>query len=170
LKLTNIEKACPVCAQLFKTAQNLRNDLLITNLSETQKLLHTDFVKSGKTWEVFIKDYEAHHIIPVNLLEKSPALQFYYNNGGKLNFNSLENGIMVKKVNLDGVHANHPVYTTIIGRKIRFRLEKIMQMNVSATRKNQLMDIELKQIIEETRMLILEKSVKSNVKINKLLQ
>jgi len=168
LKIASIEKVCPTCATIYKAAQTLRNDLLVSNLTVTQKLLEADFVKSGKTWDVFIKDYEAHHIIPVNMLDESIGLQFYYNNGGKLNFNTLENGMMIRKVSKKGFHANHPTYSQLILQKIETQYITINKSNLSPVEKVSLMDKGLKNIIEETRELIIERSVKGNVKINKL--
>jgi len=169
-KLANIKKVCPPCAAIFKAAQTLREDLLVTNLAATRKLLEADFVKSGKAWEVFIKDYEAHHIIPVNMLDESKGLQFYYNNGGTLKFNSLENGIMLKKVSKEGLHAKHQAYSFEIKEKLVERLEKIRTSNVTTTKKISMMDKELRKIIEDTRELILEKGINGSTKINQLFQ
>ncbi len=170
LRLANLKKVCPPCAELFRAAKSLRNDLLFTNLATTRTLLEADFVKSGKTWEVFIKDYEAHHIIPREMLEASDGLQFYYNNGGKINFNSFENGMMIKKLSKKGFHANHPNYSKFIENRIASKFEIIEFSNTSLKGKIRLMDIELKKIIEETRELIIEKSVNGSVKINSLFQ
>ncbi len=167
-KLANIKKVCPPCATIYKAAPTLRDDLLVTNSNATRQLLEADFVKSGKAWDVFIKDYEAHHIIPVNMLDESPALHFYYNNGGKLNFNSLENGMMLKKVSKKGLHAKHQAYSIIMRDKIAEKFEKIQLSNVDVSKKVNLMDKELRKIIEETRELILEKGVNGNIKVNQI--
>ncbi len=169
-KLANIAKACPPCAAIYKASPTLRSDLLTTNIATTTKLLDADFVKSGKTWNVFIKEYEAHHIIPVNLLDEAPVLHFYYNNGGKLNFNSMENGIMLKKVCEGGEHAKHTSYSTTILETISERLEKIQRLNITTNNKIGLMDNELKKIIHETREIIIEKSIKGNMKLNLIFQ
>ncbi len=166
LKLANISKACPPCAAIFKAAKTLRENLLTTNIAATLKLLEADFVKSGKTWDVFIKEYEAHHIIPVNLLEESRGLQFYYNNGGTLNFNSLENGMMLRKLSNGGSHANHPQYSLFMNQMITKRLIQIQNSNKATIEKIQLMDKELTKIIDETKDMI----INNNVKINKLFQ
>ncbi len=171
LKVLSIAKLCPTCAEFYKASQTLRANLIGTNLDATRNLLGAEFVKSGKTWEVFIKEYEALHIVPLNAFEKSEQLRFYYNNGGKLNFNSIENGIMVQKASFDGViHANHPEYSFNLIRRIDKQFEIIQTMNKPMVEKIQFMDNELKKIIDETRKQIIEKSMKGNTKINKLFQ
>jgi len=154
---------------LIKTAQTLRDDLLVTNLAATRKLLAADFVKSGKTWQVFIKEYEAHHIIPVNAFHDAKILHFYYNNGGKLNFNSIENGIMLRKVCLGGSHAKHTRYTDYITEKLEFIYFTINKMsNPSVDAKVKKAETEIQKLIEETRQTIINKSINENTKINEL--
>jgi len=166
-KFANLAKLCPPCVVLIKAAQSLREDLLVTNLAATRKLLAADFVKSGKTWQVFIKVYEAHHIIPVNAFHDAEILHFYYNNGGKLNFNSIENGIMLRKVCLGGSHAKHTEYTKYIGKRLDKLYYSINLMKTNSIEsKVQKTETELKKLIEETRQIIINKSINGNIKVN----
>ncbi len=168
-KLSKLEIECKACFKLFKQSGNLRNK--IKDLPVTKKLLHNDWTiaqKQGKTWDIFIKNYQAHHVIPVNLLHVSPELQFYYKNGGKFDFNSIENGIMVKKVNLGGVHAKHNKYNLQITRKIENIYEEIYELPVPMNIKIKIFDDELNKLVSETKNLIVEKSINENVKINHL--
>ncbi len=172
-KINKLAKICKPCAKLLKNSGGLRRSLLNKkNTVIAKKLLKTewDFAqKKGIKWNVFIKDYQAHHIIPKELLEKSKALQLYFNNGGRLKFNSIENGIMLKQFRFEkGIHAKHPDYTEIIDIKINDAIYKIKQLNVSNKVKTKLFESNIKNIINDTRKIIIEKSIKQNIKLNNI--
>ncbi|MFK8296568.1 AHH domain-containing protein [Capnocytophaga canimorsus] len=70
-------------------------------------------------------NFEVHHIIPINVLEKNKALQDLFlwaeQNGKKFDFNGLDNGIPLQKKRLKyGVngHAKHPDYDKVITEKV----------------------------------------------------
>ncbi|MFK8296566.1 AHH domain-containing protein [Capnocytophaga canimorsus] len=70
-------------------------------------------------------NFEVHHIIPINVLEKNKALQDLFlwaeQNGKKFDFNGLDNGIPLQKKRLKyGVngHAKHPNYDEAVIGKI----------------------------------------------------
>ncbi len=168
-KLTKLEIECKACFKLLKQSGSLRNK--IKDLPITKKLLHNDWTiaqKQGKTWDVFIKNYQAHHVIPVNLLHVSPELQFYYKNGGKFDFNSIENGIMVKKVNVGGVHAKHNKYNDYIAYEIEKMYKGIKKDDLPVNIQIKVFEKQLEQLIKETKINIVEKSINQNIKINNL--
>ncbi len=168
-KLDKIKINCPPCLLLYKKTGKLRKNLLSkTNLPTTKALLNSEWKKSRKTWNVFIKDYEAHHIIPKSLLEKSEALQFYFNNGGKLKFNSIENGIMLKKVSKGGIHARHDNYSQYIFREINAINNKIEISNYSKIIKIKMYNKEIELLISKTKSKIINTCIKNNKKLNKI--
>ncbi len=133
-----------------------------------QKLLKTEWElaqKKGIKWKDFIKDYQAHHIIPKELLNTSEGLQFYFNNGGKLKFNSIDNGIMLKK---SVIHGNHPDYNKLILNKIDDAYYKIYKMEISNDLKLKIFKEQLYQLIKKTRKEIISKSINGGKKINNL--
>jgi len=167
-KIIEIGKSCKSCATIFKQSGNLRDNILKHNLDDVKLLLDKEWKSSGKHWDDFIKDYDAHHVIPVDLLDKSDALKFYYNNGGKLNFNSIENGIFVKKVAKGGEHACHPKYNDYIA----FRLQEINDRILLADKPLNIMikefDNDLKALIKETAQEIKIKSINQKLKVNEI--
>ena len=97
-------------------------------------------VKKGdfETWynNVFKKydlgeplNFEAHHIIPISVLEKNKALQelllWAEKNGKKFDFNGLDNAIPLQKKRLKyeiSGHANHPKYDKAIIERVNIIL------------------------------------------------
>lgn len=97
-------------------------------------------VKKGdfETWynNVFKKydlgeplNFEAHHIIPISVLEKNKALQelllWAEKNGKKFDFNGLDNAIPLQKKRLKyeiSGHANHPNYDKAIIERVNIIL------------------------------------------------
>jgi len=167
-KIIELSKDCKPCAALLRQSNQLRNKILKHHTAEIQHLLQNDWKTSGKTWDVFIKDYDAHHIIPIDLLHKSDGLQFYFNNGGKLNFNSLENGIFVKTVAKGGEHARHDVYNLAIQTKIDKIYLRIKAMNGSTESKVQLFESQLNNLINSTKKDIFDNCMTSGKKINEI--
>ncbi len=168
-KLTKFELNCKTCYKFFKNSGSLRNK--IKDLEITKKLLNNDWMvaqKNGISWEIFLKDYQAHHVIPVNLLKKSEALQFYYKNGGTFSFNSIENGIMVKKVNVGGVHAKHNNYNDFIKFEIDKIFNNIENLPLPTETKIRMFDKELNNLVIKTKSVIIDKSIKENIKINNI--
>ena len=165
-----IRAGCAVCVKLFQNAYKLRKKLLHTNnLQKTKVLLKYDWLKAqkaGKSWKSFIADYQAHHIIPLNLLDESDALKFYYNNGGKLDFNDIDNGIMIKKAYLGGAHANHPRYNRVIKEKLNEILFIIKQEDITLKSQIQLFEKELTHFTNELRIKLTTKSIKGTTKVN----
>ncbi len=152
---------------LYKKTGKLRKNLLSkTNLPTTKALLNSEWKKSGKTWNVFIKDYEAHHIIPKNLLEKSKGLQFYYNNGGTYRFNSIENGIMLKKVSKGGYHAKHPNYTRFVLSEVEKINKSINSTKLSIPAKNSLFEKKLIKLKNNIKSQLIKDCINNNKKVN----
>ncbi len=100
-------------------------------------------------------------------MEKSEALQFYFNNGGKLKFNSIENGIMLKKVSKGGIHANHPMYTDNVLSKINLIDEQIKSLNFPLAKANLLFDKKLNKLIKQLKKELI-KANKLRTKVNNL--
>jgi len=165
-KLASIKVKCKPCAKIFANRSKLRDEFLVHHLDETKRLLNYEWKASGKTWDEFIKDYDAHHVIPVNMLEESKLIQLYYENGGKLNFNSLDNGMILKKVALGGEHAYHPAYN----RSVLVRLNEIelKAKILDSSIKMKFIEKEIVSLIEQLKITIFEKSVKKGKKINEL--
>ena len=169
-KIARVKINCIPCAKFFSSTRKLRKNLLSKdNIAETKRLLNSEWKKSGKKWNVFIKDYDAHHVIPADLLDESKALKFYFNNGGKLKFNSVENGIFVKKLRFGkGVHANHPDYNFSINEKLTATFEKIERLNIDNSAKVKILDKKLSKLISDTKNEILKESIHGNKKINQI--
>ena len=142
--------------------------MLKHNLPEIKRLLHNDWKKSGKKWNVFIKDYEAHHIVPVSLLEESEGLQYFLNNGGKFSFNSIENGIFVKKVAKGGQHANHPKYSEIVAKRVQRIYENSIGQHGQLHIELQIMEKKLNKLTKELKSEISNGSINNQIKINDL--
>ncbi len=168
-KINKLAKICKPCAKLLKNSGGLRRNLLNKkNTIIAQKLLKTEWElaqKKGIKWNVFIKDYQAHHIIPKELLNTSEGLQFYFNNGGKLKFNSIDNGIMLKK---SVIHGNHPDYNDYITKSINKIFMKISTRKIPNKHKIKQFEFQLNQLIDITRNKIINNSINKNIKINKL--
>ncbi len=170
-KIVRIENICPPCAVIFKQAKNLRTNLLSgENLVKVKLLLKEEFEASGKTWDVFIKQYEAHHVIPVDMLQISNEITFFYKNGGKFDFNSFSNGIFLKKTALGGSHSIHPSYNDKVYEILEKRLSKIVSSNLDTRLKIGLMEKELTVITTELKDRIILKSAGQNFKINNLFE
>jgi hypothetical protein len=171
-KLRRIKLGCPVCAKIFEKAYKLRKKLLQgENLRKTKALLNDDWLiaqKAGKSWDEFIEAYQAHHIIPLNMLDESDALKFYYNNGGKLDFNNIDNGIMIKKLNLGGAHANHPRYNKHILKELDDILAKSINDDYLLKEQVEIFEILTIQMVEDTRNKLIENCIKNSTKVNKL--
>ena len=171
-KWKRIRLECAICAKFFKKAYKLRKQLLQgDNLKKTKALLNNDWLKAkkaGKSWNEFIGDYQAHHIIPIKLLEESDALKFYYNNGGKLDFNSIENGIMIKKSYLGGAHANHPAYSNKIRKDLYKMFDNAKERASTASMQMKLFERSLIDYKENLRVLLQNQCIHNNVKVNQL--
>ncbi len=171
-KINKLAKICKPCAKLLKNSGGLRRNLLNKkNTVIAKKLLKSEWElaqKKGIKWKDFIKDYQAHHIIPKELLNTSEGLQFYFNNGGKLKFNSIDNGMMLKKVNVGGVHAKHNKYNDFIAGRISRFYNDIKDLPISSDKKIKLFDDNLNIMLTKTRSKIIEKSIKNNIKINSI--
>jgi uncharacterized protein YoxC len=133
-KIRSIRQNCDKCANAYKASASIRNR--IKNLAESKRILNDQWIASGKSWADFIKDYEAHHILPKELLENSEAIQHYYNhyNGDDiLKFNDIDNGIMVEKYKegIGGVHGNHPDYTREINSYIKNKYDDYVNDGLS---------------------------------------
>ncbi len=171
-KLDKIKINCPPCLLLYKKTGKLRKNLLSkTNLPSTKALLNSKWKESGKTWKVFIKDYEAHHIIPKSLLEHSLGLRFYYNNGGKFKFNSSQNGLFIKRVRtniVNGTHANHPNYNQMMLQKIDNIYAKIELTDIPTPLKIKKFEKNLIKLIDDTKQVLIKKSIHNNIKLNNI--
>jgi len=167
-KALRIKVNCKVCAKMFNARHKLRDEFLIHHLDDTKRLLHNEWKASGKKWEVFIADYEAHHIIPVDALENSVGLRFYYNNGGTFNFNSTQNGAIIKKLYYGGEHANHPSYNVAMIKKIDEIYENVNNFDLPLEQKMVQFDKRLKQLIIDTRNLLDKKCKGENLKVNEI--
>ncbi len=169
VRATELEIKSPECAKHFRKSTELRNN--IKNHAETKALYKEQFEKSGKTWDEFIKEYEAHHIIPVELLENSKELQYFFNNGGVLKFNTIDNGILVKKFlkSTGGIHANHPKYQRKIKETIAEIYSKtIINKTLKQETKIKLFQNRLYKKIKEIELLIKEDCIIKGTKINNL--
>jgi hypothetical protein len=79
-------------------------------------------------------NFEAHHVIPVNVLEGNKELQeLLLKYQDRFNFNSLDNGIPLQKKRIDIVngHATHPDYDKAMAK----RVEDIMNSPINDTNK-----------------------------------
>jgi len=162
-KLASIKVKCKPCAKIFANRSKLRDEFLVHNLDETKRLLSNDWKASGKTWDDFIKDYDAHHVIPVEMLEKSEGLFFYYNNGGKFNFNGIQNGLILKKVQNGGQHAFHPKYNTEMEKKLQIIYEEIRISNDVDYLKVKRFEKKFVELIENTKQEIFKSDKKVNL-------
>ncbi len=168
-KITKIRKSCPPCAKFFKNTAKLRNKLLSKgNIAETKRLLNSEWGKSGKKWDIFIKDYDAHHIIPAKMLDDSEAIQFYYNHGGKFEFNSVENGILLKKVSRGGIHAKHNRYSRHIGERLQEIMEDLDNISLPEHSKLKKLEKEIKKLISTTKERIIKEGNVNGIKINEI--
>jgi hypothetical protein len=141
----NIKKVKEV-KKVFKNAKELFNDIsknrkqirniLNTNAGEAYAKKYFDKFEKGNFEEwyknTFKKydlgeplNFEVHHVIPVNVLEKNKELQelllWAKKNGKDFDFNSIDNGIPLQKKSSkfdQSGHANHPDYDKKIGKKI----------------------------------------------------
>jgi len=109
-------------------------------------------------------------VIPVNLLDESEGLHFFYNNGGKFDFNSLENGIFVKKVAQGGEHAYHPKYSLYVARQVNVIFVNSQKKFDYVSGQVKFMDNELKQLSIKLKNSIADNSINTNLKINELFQ
>jgi len=148
----------------------LRDNILKHNLDDVKLLLDKEWKSSGKHWDDFIKDYDAHHVIPVDLLDKSEGLVFYYNNGGKFKFNSIENGIFVKKVSKGGQHAKHPKYTEYVLYEIENIYNVVRKTNQTEPFKVKQFESMLNNFTTNLKREIYNNSLTKKLKINNLYQ
>ena len=102
------------------------------------------------------------------MLEKSDALKFYYNNGGKFDFNGIDNGIMIKKLHLGGAHANHPKYSNQIQFKLRTIFRELKRESLTSQEFLSSFDFEIQKLIENTRSTLIDRCIKQTTKVNKL--
>jgi hypothetical protein len=102
------------------------------------------------------------------MLDESDALKFYYNNGGKLDFNNIDNGIMIKKLNLGGAHANHPKYSNQIRHKLRMIFRELKSEQLTTQEFISYFDFEIQKLIDNTRSELIDKCIKQTIKVNKL--
>ena len=167
-KMTEISLSCKTCATIFNQSKNLRKNILKNNLDDVKLLLDKEWKASGKTWDNFIRDYDAHHVIPVEMLEKSEGLIFYYNNGGKFNFNSIENGIFVKKVAKGGEHAYHPKYNDYIENRIRNIYEQAVLNSDNVTIQIKEIENKLQNFSNELKLQIKNECVIGKKRINEI--
>ncbi len=171
-KIQSIRQNCSKCADAYKANASIRGR--IVNHVESRRILNDQWVASGKSWDDFIKNYEAHHILPKELLENSEAMQYYYNHytgDDILKFNDIDNGIMVEKYKegIGGVHGNHPDYTAKIGDHLENqfrRYEAIDGMTPEGI--SNLLHNEIQLVIERLRTGIIDNSIHQEVKINDL--
>jgi len=168
-KMTEISLSCKTCATIFNQSKNLRKNILKNDLDDVKLLLDKEWKTSGKTWDNFIKDYDAHHVIPVDLLIKSEVLKTYYNSGGALNFNSFENGILLKSVNKAGIHANHPNYTNEILDRLNSVENKFKVLNLPNDTKISFYDKEIRKIILNLKSELNE-ATRTGTKVNNLFE
>jgi hypothetical protein len=136
--------------KVYKTLQELVDGIVkkreyirknILNLTETERLaiayfnkykteINTDyktwFDNTFSTYEKGTPNFEAHHVLPINVLEKNKEFQALLlwaekNKVPAFDYNSIENGMMLpkKSVALDITgHGNHPEYDKLINAKI----------------------------------------------------
>jgi len=144
------------------------DNILKNNFEDVKLLLDKEWKSSGKLWKDFIKDYDAHHVIPVEMLEKSEGLIFYYNNGGKFNFNSIENGIFVKKVAKGGEHAYHPKYNEAIKENLRIIYFDAVNNTDNISLQVKQIEKELRRLISKTKATITDECKYRNKRINEI--
>lgn len=127
------------------------------------KLWHEEyFIKS----EAGVANFEAHHIIPNNVLKNDPILQdiiLYANDNHGFNFNSIENGIMIQKKDayVGTIHTNHSRYDNII----KLKLENVKE----AWKKNEELGYKkLKDLINETEDQLVTQVVNGQNTVNLL--
>jgi len=143
-----VEKVKKTVKKAFKNADELVADI-VAKRSSIRKVLDADagkayakkyfdkVVKNGnfEDWyeNTFKKydlkneplNFEVHHVIPINVLNKSPKLKelLYWaqKNGKQFDFNSVDNGIPLpkKRIKYDiSGHSKHPKYDSAIEGKI----------------------------------------------------
>jgi hypothetical protein len=113
-------------------------------------------------------NFEAHHVIPVNVLQKNPKLQnlleWAKENGNTFDFNGIDNGIPLPKKSIkfdQSGHANHPQYDNAVRIKI---YQIINEPNYSNSKKME----ELENIIEEIKNELKSKVLLGNMDVNNI--
>lgn len=130
-------------------------------------------------WITFFGDYEAHHILPKDLIVNNRAMQFYlthYKGRDILAFNDLENGIMLKKYSSslglkDGVHANHKNYTD----RIRVFLDNFLDgldndVNLSNSDKIITLHKKITDLVASLKAVIIKICIGNGIKVDDLPQ
>ena len=167
-KVLSLKARCKVCAKILSNRSKLRDEFLIHNIDKTKRLLNNEWKATGKKWEVFIKDYEAHHVIPVNMLEESDLLTLYYNNGGKFDFNSKINGMILKKTITGGSHAYHPSYNRYVLSRLDKIYDEIDMLNLPLNTQLKQIERVLNNLIVELKDDISNKCIGKKIKLNEL--
>ncbi|WP_159453793.1 fibronectin type III domain-containing protein [Ohtaekwangia koreensis] len=170
-KIRSIRQNCDKCANAYKAGASIRNR--IKNLAETKRILNDQWIASGKSWDDFIEGYEAHHILPKELLENSEAMQHYFNHydgDDILKFNHIDNGIMVEKYRegIGGVHGNHPDYTFEINNYIDTKYINYVNDGLDAGIIAQRLHADLTETIATLKNVLIENSINGTVKVNDL--
>lgn len=132
-QIKNNARECVKCLEYYRKSATIRDNIInkseSRNLYKGKKLTKVD-------WITFFGDYEAHHILPKDLIVNNAAMQFYltyYKGNNLLKFNDLENGIMLKKYSSSlgegkGVHASHENYTSAIRKYLQDTFDNLGEM------------------------------------------
>jgi hypothetical protein len=170
-KLESIKKAFASISELVENIVKNRSLIRgnIIDLAETKRLaieyaqhigikdadFEDWFKNTFKTYESGAPNFEAHHVIPVEVLQSNPDLQKLLfdlqkaNPNFKFDFNGLDNGMMLQKksLNLDiSGHANHPKYNEAISKKITEILNTPSNLN-----KPEKAFVEIQDLIKNTK-------------------
>jgi hypothetical protein len=149
-----LESKCAKCYQLYNGRDKLRD------------AMWEDWKNSGKNRTDFnelYKGWEAHHLIPIEVLEESEILQFYFNKCSTqcLEFNTSENGMMLTTLRVGGQHGNHPEYT----KQILDYLKAKEYSNSNSDRKIAEIQQDIDFIIYQTQKRI---NAEPKIKLNEL--
>lgn len=122
-----VESSSPVCAQIIRQSNGVRRNLLRSFADKSKLLKLKEFYKGNekiynqltnlaKKEKIAIeelndifKEFQAHHIIPVNLIKESDNLQIILEYAKKtgFDFNSADNSIFLHVDNHFGSHSKY---------------------------------------------------------------
>ncbi len=114
--LAKLAKECPPCYTLTNDRSKIRDAMWQEWKKANPTKIRTDFDK-------LYTDWEAHHLIPIEALEESEIMKFYFNNCTScLDFNGLVNGKMLATLRIGGTHGGHPKYNDQIIEYLNSRI------------------------------------------------
>lgn len=173
-KIKKIAPKCKKCLEFYKNSTKIRDNII--DEAESADLYYQRNTKNVD-WITFFGDYEAHHILPKDLIVSSAAMQFYlthYKGKDIIEFNDLENGIMLKKYSssmglTDGVHANHSNYTRIIRNYLQ-ELFQVPNIGFNDQQKALFLHKKIRLLVKSLKEVIISMCIGNKVKVDDLIQ